>query len=94
MINAKLCNKEERVRKRLSFRNDYGNRFGRKRELDGAILTMLWRFRVGTPIRPKLFELCIKSQENERKKSQWCSHGAKNLVVFTEESGSGTRERR
>lgn len=94
MINAKLRNKEECVRKRLSFQNDYGNRFERKRELDGTILTMPWRFRAETPIRPKLFELCIKSQESERKKSRWCSHGAKNLVVFTEESGSGTRERR
>ena len=79
MINAKLYNKEKCDRKRLSFQDDYGNRFGQKRELDGTILTMLWRFHVETPIRPKLFELCIKSQENERKKSQWCSHGAKNL---------------
>ncbi|KYM95240.1 hypothetical protein ALC62_14151 [Cyphomyrmex costatus] len=75
-------NKEECVRKRLSFQNDYGNRFGRKRELDGTILTTLWRFRVAAPIRPKLFELCIKSQENERKKSRWCSHGERRTSLY------------
>ncbi|EZA47930.1 hypothetical protein X777_14501, partial [Ooceraea biroi] len=28
-------------------------------------------------IRPELLELCIKSRESERKKSRWCSHGAR-----------------
>lgn len=85
--------KRECVRKRLSFQDDYGNRFGRKRELDGTVLTILERFRAREiPIRPKLLQLCIKSRESQRKKSRWCSQ-RKDLIVFTEESGSGTRER-